>query len=249
MILLKNSEEIETLRVVNSLVADFFLRVRDIVKPGVSTQDLEEFSEKFSRDRKVKPAFKGYMGYPANLCVSVNEEVVHGIPSKGRVLKEGDIVSIDFGLSKDGFFGDAAMTFPVGRVSENAEKLLEVTEESLYKGIEETKSGNRLYDISYTIQSFVEQNGFSVVRDFVGHGIGKSLHEEPQVPNFGSKGTGIKLVPGLVLALEPMVNEGGYEVEVLDDGWTVVTKDRKLSAHFEHSVAITENGPLILSKI
>lgn len=249
MILLKNSEEIETLRVVNSLVADFFLRVRDIVKPGVSTQDLEEFSEKFSRDKKVKPAFKGYMGYPANLCVSVNEEVVHGIPSKGRVLKEGDIVSIDFGLSKDGFFGDAAMTFPVGRVSENAEKLLEVTEESLYKGIEETKSGNRLYDISYTIQSFVEQNGFSVVRDFVGHGIGKSLHEEPQVPNFGSKGTGIKLVPGLVLALEPMVNEGGYEVEVLDDGWTVVTKDRKLSAHFEHSVAITENGPLILSKI
>jgi methionyl aminopeptidase len=248
MIVLKNNEEIEALRAVNAIVADFFERVKEIINPGIATYDLEEFSEKFTMDRKVQPAFKGYMGYPANLCVSINEEVVHGIPRKDKILKEGDIVSIDFGLNKDGFFGDAAMTFPVGRVSRKAKKLLDVTERSLYEGIRETKSGNRLYDISHTIQSYVEKNGFSVVRDFVGHGIGKKLHEEPQVPNFGSRGTGIKLVPGLVLALEPMVNEGGHSVEVLNDGWTVVTKDRKLSAHFEHSVAITENGPQILSK-
>lgn len=249
MILLKNSEEIEALRAVNAIVADFFEKIREIIEPGMSTFDLEEFSEKFVKDRNVRAAFKGYMGYPANLCVSVNEEVVHGIPRKDKFLREGDIVSIDFGLYKDGFYGDAAKTFPVGVVSGKAKKLLDVTESSLFEGIRETKSGNRLYDISYTIQTHVEKNGFSVVRDFVGHGIGKSLHEEPQVPNFGNKGTGIKLVPGLVLALEPMVNQGGYEVEVLGDGWTVVTKDRKLSAHFEHSVAITENGPEILSKI
>ncbi len=249
MIILKNNEEIEVLRGVNSIVADFFERVEEIITPGISTYDLEDFSEKFTRERNVKAAFKGYMGYPANLCVSINEEVVHGIPRKDKFLKEGDIVSIDFGLSKDGFFGDAAMTYPVGKVSGKARKLLDVTERSLYEAILETKSGNRLYDISHTIQAYVEQNGFSVVRDFVGHGIGRNLHEEPQVPNFGNRGTGIKLVPGLVLALEPMVNEGGYEVEVLGDGWTVVTRDRKLSAHFEHSVAITENGPLILSKI
>lgn len=249
MIILKNNEEIEVLRGVNSIVADFFERVEEIITPGISTYDLEDFSEKFTRERKVKAAFKGYMGYPANLCVSINEEVVHGIPRKDKFLKEGDIVSIDFGLSKDGFFGDAAMTYPVGKVSGKARKLLDVTERSLYEAILETKSGNRLYDISHTIQAYVEQNGFSVVRDFVGHGIGRNLHEEPQVPNFGNRGTGIKLVPGLVLALEPMVNEGGHEVEVLGDGWTVVTRDRKLSAHFEHSVAITENGPLILSKI
>ncbi|RMG59085.1 MAG: type I methionyl aminopeptidase [Deltaproteobacteria bacterium] len=249
MVILKSREEIEKLREVNALVAEFFEKVGEIIEPGISTFDLEEFSEKFVREKKVIPAFKGYMGYPANLCVSINEEVVHGIPDRKRVLKEGDLVSIDFGLKKDGFFGDAARTFPVGQVDEAGKRLLAVTEEALYRGIEEAKPGRRLYDISAAIQEFVEGHGFSVVRDYVGHGIGRSLHEDPQVPNFGVRGTGIKLLPGLVIAIEPMVNEGGHEVEVLKDGWTVVTKDRKRSAHFEHSVAVTENGALILSTI
>ncbi len=249
MIILKSREEIEKLREVNALVAEFFEGVKELIKPGVTTFDLEEFSEKFVREKGVIAAFKGYMGYPANLCVSINEEVVHGIPSRSKVLKDGDLVSIDFGLKKEDFFGDAARTYPVGSVDEEGKRLMEVTEKALYVGIDEARVGNRLYDISGAIQEFVEGNGFSVVRDYVGHGIGRSLHEDPQVPNFGERGTGIKLQPGLVLAIEPMVNEGSHEVEVLEDGWTVVTRDRKRSAHFEHSVAITENGALILSKV
>jgi methionyl aminopeptidase len=195
-----------------------------------------------------RPAFKGYRGYPYSLCTSVNSEVVHGMPSE-RELKEGDIVSLDFGILNDGYYGDAAVTVPVGEITPGARKLLKITEEALYRGIAEVKAGNRIGDISSAIQGHVEAAGYSVVRDLVGHGIGKSLHEDPQVPNYGSGGRGIELKPGMVFAIEPMVNEGAYRVEVLRDGWTVVTADGRLSAHFEHSVAITENGPVILSRI
>jgi methionyl aminopeptidase len=200
-----------------------------------------------ARKRGARPAFKGYRDYPFSLCVSVNEEVVHGFPSQ-RTLKSGDIVSLDFGVRFNGYYGDAALTVAVGTVSETASRLMKVTEESLYLGIEEARVGNRLGDISAAVQGHVEKAGFSVVRDFVGHGIGRNLHEDPQVPNFGKKGRGIVLKAGMVLAIEPMINEGTYKVAVLDDGWTVVTEDRKLSAHFEHSVAITESGPEILSR-
>ena len=195
-----------------------------------------------------KPAFKGYMGYPSSLCVSVNSEVVHGIPSD-RVLNEGDIVSLDFGSYYDGYYGDSAMTLPVGGISGNAKRLIKITNEALYKGIAEARTSNRLGDISAAVQEHVESAGFSVVRDFVGHGIGQKLHEEPQIPNFGVRGRGIALKAGMVFAIEPMVNEGTYQVKVLKDGWTVVTLDGKLSAHFEHTIAITENGPDILSKL
>ena len=194
------------------------------------------------------PAFKGYRGFPATICTSINEEVVHGIPGL-RSLKTGDIISIDIGAVINGYYGDAAVTLPVGEISEEAARLLEVTEQCLYKGIEQAQVNNRLTDISHAIQSYVEANGFSVVRDFVGHGIGKKMHEEPQVPNFGMPGRGPRLKPGICLAIEPMVNMGSYHVEVLLDNWTVVTSDKQLSAHFEHSIAVTEKGPLILTKI
>ncbi len=249
MVTLKSTQEIEKLRKANRLVAEFFSEVGDIIEAGISTYELEAASDRFLEEHNVESAFKGYMGYPANLCVSVNSEVVHGIPRKDKILKGGDIVSIDFGLKADGFFGDSAKTFPVGKVSNDAIKLMDTTEEALSLGIEAAKKGNRLFDIGWTVQRHVENNGFSVVRDFVGHGIGRKLHEEPQVPNFGEKGRGIKLLPGMVLALEPMVNEGTYEVRVKNDGWTVITLDGKLSAHFEHTVAITENGPMVLSEL
>jgi methionyl aminopeptidase len=194
------------------------------------------------------PAFKGYGGYPFSVCVSINSEVVHGFPSE-RILAEGDIASLDFGVNYQGYFGDAAVTLAVGKISKKAARLLKVTEESLYRAIAKAKNGNRLGDISYAVQEYVEKAGFSVVRDYVGHGIGKNLHEDPAVPNFGSPGRGILLKPGMVIAIEPMINEGGYEVRVKEDGWTVITQDGKLSAHFEHTVAITEKGPEILSKL
>jgi methionyl aminopeptidase len=201
-----------------------------------------------SRKKRVKPAFKGYKGYPFALCTSVNGEVVHGMPSD-RPLVLGDILSLDFGVNYKGFYGDAAITVPVGAVSDKAKRLLDVTEAGLNDAIQQARAGNRLGDISSAVQKRVESSGFSVVRDFVGHGIGRNLHEDPQIPNYGIQGRGIELKPGMVLAIEPMVNEGSYEVKVLSDGWTVVTKDGKLSAHFEHSVAVTENGPDILSRI
>jgi len=194
------------------------------------------------------PAFKGYRGFPASICVSVNEQIVHGIPGKRR-LKEGDIVSLDLGVKLDGFFGDAAITVPVGKIDPESQKLLRVTKEALYKGIEQAQLGRRLSDISHAIQSWVEKHGFSVVRDFVGHGIGKNLHEEPQIPNFGRPNFGPRLKEGMVLALEPMVNTGSHEVKILDDGWTAVTADGSRSAHFEHSIAVTKDGPLILSEL
>lgn len=249
MILLKNSSEIEKIRTASRHAMEMLLYLKGFVKEGAKTIDLEALCE--GRIRKighVRAAFKGYNGYPYCLCVSVNDEVVHGMPEE-RVLKEGDIVSIDFGTLYDGFYGDAALTYGIGEISGTAEKLLSVTEKSLYKGIEEAKEGNRLHDISYAVQTCVEDAGFSVVREFVGHGIGRSLHEEPQVPNFGEKDTGIRLKKGIVLAIEPMVNAGKSEVVIKQNGWTAITKDGSLSAHFEHTVAITNNGPVIMSKI
>jgi len=247
MVILKLPDEIEKARTSNRIVAEVLNRLREKVKPGVRTRELDKLAAEVADRRGAKPAFKGYNGYPYALCVSVNEVVVHGMPSE-RVLEEGDIVGLDFGVCYQGFFGDAAITLPLGRVTQKASRLMQVTEQSLYAGIEQAKAGNRLGDISAAVQDIVEAAGYSVVRDFVGHGIGKSLHEEPQIPNFGKKGRGIELKSGMILAIEPMVNEGNYKVEILPDGWTVVTKDGSLSAHFEHSIAITDNGPEILSK-
>jgi methionyl aminopeptidase len=248
MVILKLPNEIEKARASNRIVAEVLSRLREKVKPGVKTKDLDKIAEEIAEKRGAKPAFKGYHGYPHSLCISLNEEVVHGMPSE-RILEEGDIVGLDFGAYYKGFFGDATITLPVGKVTQKALRLIQVTEQSLYAGIEQAKEGNRLGDISAAVQSVVEDAGYSVVRDFVGHGIGKNLHEEPQIPNFGKKGRGIELKSGMILAIEPMVNEGEYKVQVLPDGWTVVTKDGSLSAHFEHSVAITGNGPDILSKL
>jgi len=235
------------MRRAGAVVGRFFEEVGPKIRPGVTTGSLEEFADRFIARRGVRSAFKGYLGYPAHLCTSVNEEVVHGIPSKDRVVRDGDILSIDFGVVLGGFYGDAARTFAVGTVNGVSRRLLETTERSLGKAIEAARPGNRLGDVSAAVQAMVEAEGFSVVRDFVGHGIGRSMHEEPQVPNFGKPGTGPKLLPGMVLAIEPMVNAGGHEVEVLSDGWTVVTRDRSRSAHFEHTVAITGEGCMILS--
>jgi methionyl aminopeptidase len=248
MVILKLPDEIEKLRTANLIVAEILQEVREKVNPGVTTRELDNLCEQLSRGRRVKPAFKGYRGYPFALCASVNGEVVHGMPSE-RPLVTGDIVSLDFGVNYQGYFGDAAITVPVGSVSAAVQRLLKATEESLYEGIRQAVVGNRLGDVSAAVQQRVESDGFSVVREFVGHGIGRSLHEDPQIPNYGVRGRGIELKAGMVLAIEPMVNEGSHEVRVLQDGWTVITEDGKLSAHFEHSVAITENGPDILSRI
>mgnify|MGYP001765612656 FL=1 len=248
MVILKLPEEIEKARASNRIVAEVLSRLRDKVKPGVKTKDLDKFAEEIAEKRGARPAFKGYHGYPHSLCISINEVVVHGMPSD-RVLQEGDIVGLDFGVCYQGFYGDATITLPVGRVTDKALRLMQFTEQSLYTGIEQAVNGNRLGDISAAVQKVVEDAGYSVVRDFVGHGIGKNLHEEPQVPNFGQRGRGIELKRGMILAIEPMVNEGHYKVQIQPDGWTVVTKDGSLSAHFEHSIAITDNGPDILSKL
>jgi methionyl aminopeptidase len=247
-IILRLPDEIEKARASNRIVAEVLSRLREKIRPGVKTKDLDKFAEEIAEKRGAKPAFKGYRGYPHSLCISVNEEVVHGMPSK-RILQEGDIVSLDFGIYYQGFYGDSAITLPVGKVTEKALRLMQITERSLYAGIEQAMVGNRLGDVSAAVQSVVEDAGYSVVRDFVGHGIGRNLHEEPQIPNFGKKGRGIELKKGMLLAIEPMVNEGEYNVKILPDGWTVVTKDGSLSAHFEHSIAITDNGPDILSKL
>ena len=248
MIILKSLPEIEKMKKSNAIVAAILEELRKKIRPGVKTIELDRLSEDLALKKGARPAFKGYRGYPYSLCTSVNSEVVHGMPSE-RELKEGDIVSLDFGILNDGYYGDAAVTVPVGEITPGARKLMKITEEALYRGIAEVKAGNRIGDISAAIQGHVEAAGYSVVRDLVGHGIGKSLHEDPQVPNYGTGGRGIELKPGMVFAIEPMVNEGTYRVEILRDGWTVVTADGKLSAHFEHSVAITENGPVILSRI
>ncbi len=250
MITLKTPEEIEKIRIAGRFSMEVLLELGRHVKEGVRTSELEAVCEEMIGKREgMKAAFKGYNGYPYCLCVSVNDEVVHGMPSDGRSLKEGDIVSLDFGAVYKSYYGDAALTFPVGKISEKAEKLVEATKESLYRGIEEVREGARLHDVSYAIQSFVEARGFSVVREFVGHGVGRRLHEEPQIPNFGAKGTGVRLKKGMVLAIEPMVNAGGSDIVIRENGWTAATRDGKLSAHFEHTVALTEKGAEILSAL
>jgi methionyl aminopeptidase len=248
MIILKSLQEIEKIRKACLLVADVLDGIRGMVRPGVTTQSLDEFAERFILAAGAKPAFKGYRGYPKTLCTSVNNEVIHGIPSKAVVLKQGDIIGIDVGTIVDGFYGDAAITLPVGSIKPEAEHLMKVTEESLLRGIAQAKAGNRLYDISHAIQSHVESNGYSVVREFVGHGIGRSLHEDPQLPNFGAPGQGPRLKSGMVLAIEPMVNVGGSATITQEDNWTAVTADGSLSAHFEHTIAIMPDGPWILTK-
>lgn len=247
-IYLKSKDEIEKLRVVNLIVAAVLDAVEAGCRPGATTWDLNEIADAKLKAMGATSAFLGYHGYPAVLCTSVNEVVVHGIPRKDVVLKEGDIIGIDFGCFKEGFCGDSARTIAIGHVSDEAKALMKATRESLDKAIEQCRPGNRLQDIGWAVQSHVEPLGYSVVRTFVGHGIGRAMHEDPPVPNYGSPGKGLRLKPGLVLAIEPMVNAGSHEVEVLADGWTAVTKDRKLSAHFEHSIAITEDGPLVLSR-
>jgi methionyl aminopeptidase len=247
MIFLKSPEEIKKMAKAGHIVGEILASLKDLVKVGISTKEIEEFADQRIKALGGRPAFKGYRGYPSSICTSVNEQVVHGIPSSRR-LKEGDIISVDLGVYLDGFFGDAAVTLPVGTIDRDSGNLLKVTEEALYKGIEQAVEGNRLYDISSAIQRHVEENGFSVVRLFVGHGIGRELHEDPQVPNYGIKGHGPRLRQGMTLAIEPMVNAGTHDVRILDDGWTAVTTDGKKSAHFEHTVLISSGGPEILTK-
>jgi methionyl aminopeptidase len=248
MILLKSLQEIAKMEVANRIVAEILEGVKEKVQPGIETRELDELAEEMCRQRRVKPAFKGYRGYPRSICVSVNEEVVHGIPGP-RSLKAGDVVSLDFGVKYEGFYGDAAITVGVGDVGEKARALIAVTEESLYAGIAQVKAGQRLSDISHAVQTVVEGAGFGVIREFVGHGIGRSLHEDPQIPNFGPPDRGPTLQVGMTFAIEPMTSMGSWQVRILQDGWTAITQDGSCAAHFEHSVALTENGVLILSRL
>jgi len=247
VILLKSSAELEKMRAAGKVVAGALAGLREMARPGISTQELDRFAEDYIVKAGAKPAFKGYMGYPATICASVNEVVVHGIPS-ARKLKEGDIIGVDMGAVIDGFFGDAATTIMIGEVADEVKRLVAVTEECLGLAIEKAVVGNRISDISHAVQTHAEANGFSVVREFVGHGIGRGLHEEPQVPNFGEPGKGALLKQGMTIAIEPMINLGKSRTVVLGDGWTAVTIDRKPSAHFEHTVAVTEDGPVILTR-
>ncbi|HEX9788110.1 MAG TPA: type I methionyl aminopeptidase [Candidatus Binatia bacterium] len=252
MISLKSTREIEIMRRANGIVAEVLQELKRLVAPGVTTLDLDAVAEEITLKRGAIPAFKGYNVagriYPCCLCASINDEIVHGIPSN-RALREGDIIGLDYGVIYEGFYGDSAITVGVGQVSEEAQRLMDVTEQSLYRGIEQLRDGKRLGDLGAVVQKIAESAGFSVVRAFVGHGIGKKLHEEPPVPNYGEPDRGLRLKEGMVLAIEPMVNAGSHEVEIKEDGWTAVTKDGSLAAHFEHSVAITKTGPFILSQI
>ena len=247
MIVCRSAAELDSMRAAGRLVGEVLTELMAHVAPGVTTADLDALAEKRIARAGAVPAFKGYHGYPATICASINEEVIHGIPSGRRVLNEGDVISIDVGASLNGYYGDSAITLPVGQVSEDAATLLRVTEESLYKAIECVRPGGRISDIGHAVQRHVESYGFSVVREFVGHGIGQRMHEEPQVPNYGEPGRGPRLAEGMVLAIEPMVNAGKPAVKVLADGWTAVTRDGGLSAHFEHTVAVTADGPRILT--
>lgn len=249
MIALRSQREIVKLRAANLMVAQVLQLVKKNVAPGITTAALDKIAEDEILRQGARPAFKGYAGFPATLCTSINHEIVHGIPSKKRKLKEGDIISIDVGVCLEGYYGDAAITVPVGVVSKVSRHLMQVTEESLNIAIDCAVAGEKLYTVSHSVQKHAEANGFSVVRDFVGHGIGTELHEPPQIPNYGKPGTGLTLKPGMVLAIEPMVNIGSYGVQVLDDGWTAVTIDHKLSAHFEHTIVITDGEAEILSQI
>ena len=246
---LKSKNDLANLRVAAKAVASVLKKLSENIKPGISTKDLDDIAFKEIKALGMKPAFLGYRGYPATACVSINNELVHGIPSAKRLLAKGDIVSIDLGTIYNGFYGDAAITVPVGKISSQAQKLLEVGSLALEHAIENVKPGNRLGDVCAAIQTVIEKNGFSVVRDYVGHGIGRALHEEPAIPNFGRPGSGPRLLPGMVLAIEPMLNMGDWHVKTLNDGWTVVTQDGSLCAHFEHTVALTEDGCEVLTRI
>lgn len=248
MIIIKNDNEVSLMRKAGKIVGETLFLLENEIKPGITTAELDRIAEEFITKHGAKPSFKGLYGFPSSLCISVNEQVIHGIPGE-YMLKDGDIVSIDCGACINGFHGDAARTFPVGDISSNAQKLIDVTKESFFKGIEYAKVGNKLGDISHEIQSYVEAAGFSVVRDFVGHGIGTNVHEDPDVPNFGKAGIGPDLVKGMVLAIEPMVNMGKHKVKTLRNGWTVVTRDSSLSAHYENTVAILSDGPEILTLV
>lgn len=246
MIVYKSEKEIQAIEKCNQIVAEILFDLGKMIKPGVQTRELDEYAERKTREMDAVPAFKGYRSFPASLCTSVNEEIVHGIPS-ARTLREGDIISLDFGVICDGFYGDAAVTYPVGEVSAAAKKLITTAENAFFEGIKKLGVENRISDVSYAIQKHVESQGFSVIRAFVGHGIGMSLHEEPQIPNFGSPGHGPRIKPGMVLAIEPMIAVGDWNVDILADKWTAVTRDKSLSAHYEHTVAVTEDGVKILS--
>jgi methionyl aminopeptidase len=248
MIICRSAAELEKMHRGGMVVWNTLTALRERVKPGVTTKELDVYAEQYCAEQHVRPAFKGYRGYPASLCTSLNGEIVHGIPSPKRKLREGDILSLDFGVECDGYFADAAVTLPVGKIDAKREKLLRVTRESLERAIEKARPGNRLSDISAAVQSWVEQNGFSVVREFVGHSIGTKMHEDLQLPNYGEPGHGPRLQAGMVLAIEPMVTSGGPDVQVLEDHWTAVTADGSDSAHFEHTVAITDDGPWILTR-
>ncbi|MBI1727079.1 MAG: type I methionyl aminopeptidase [Candidatus Rokubacteria bacterium] len=248
MILLKSSREIEHMRAAGRILGEVKARLKALVRPGASTKDIDEDIEAFIVGKGAAPAFKGYRGYPATVCASINDEVVHGIPSAKRKLKDGDIIGLDLGCIVEGYYGDCAITLPVGPVPERVQELLDVTRESLDKAIVQCRAGSRIGDISYAVQAHCESHGFGVVRAFVGHGIGRALHEEPQVPNFGEAGRGPVLKAGMVLAIEPMVTMGSWEVRVLEDGWTAVTVDGSLAAHFEDTIAITANGPEVLTR-
>ena len=246
MIEIRSEREIALIEDAGEVVKTVLREVGKLARPGVTTGELDREAEKLIKQLGSRPAFKGYRGFPGNICASINEQVVHGIPGSVR-LKPGDILSVDVGVEKNGFYADAAITIEVDTAPENAKKLVSVTKESLFLGIAKAVEGNRLFDISHAIQKHVEDNGYSIVRDFVGHGIGQKMHEDPEIPNFGKSNTGPRLKKGMVLAIEPMVNEGSFEIEILGDGWTAVTRDRKLSAHFEHTVCVTDKGPKILT--
>ncbi len=249
MIIIKSSKEIDYMREAGKIVAETHEVLKEAIKVGISTWELDKIAEEVIRKHGAIPSFKGYGGFPASICASINEQVVHGIPSKKDILKEGDIISIDIGAIKHGFHGDAARTHPVGKASDEALRLIQVTKDSFFAGLEFCRVGFRLSDISHAVQTHVEKHGFSVVRDYVGHGVGRNLHEDPQIPNFGPPGKGPRLMKGMVIAVEPMVNMGTYEVKVLDDEWTVITKDRKMSAHYEHTIAITDGDPELLTTL
>lgn len=247
MIKIKSPHEIEAMRAAGKITAATFERLAEAIKPGVSTAELDAIAARFIKQNHATCSFFNYNGYPAHICASVNNQVVHGIPSKQAVLREGDIISIDIGVLYNGYHGDSAKTFPVGKVSEEAEKLIRVTKESFYKGLAQAQAGNRLQDIGAAVQGYVEENGYSVVRSLVGHGIGTALHEDPEVPNFGTAGRGVRLLPGMTLAIEPMVNQGAYHVKTLADDWTVVTADGSLSAHYEHTILVRDGEAEILT--
>ncbi len=248
MIIIKSENEIDIMRKAGKIVGDTLRVVGEHIKPGVSTAYLDSIAEKFILKNNAVPGFKGYGGFPATICASINEEVVHGIPNAKKILKSGDIISIDTGAIFQGFYGDATRTFPVGEIDDTAKKLIDVTRQSFFEGIKFAKIGNRLYDISNAIQTYVETNGFSIVRDYVGHGIGRDMHEDPQIPNYGPKGRGPRLTKGMAIAIEPMVNAGDFRVKVLPNKWTVVTVDKSLAAHYENTLVITEDEPEILTK-